>query len=97
MDARFFYAPHVYHQNGKETWAKLFVLTPDGTLYSEYLDYMKPATVNKKVNYQTFQATDYSYGQYQHMNEISYDEARRKGLTQQQNWIDRYLSRQGLK
>ncbi len=92
MNARFFYADQSHN-----TWPKLFVLTQDGTLYCEYLDYMKPATINKTVDFTNFTASDYSFGGYQTMEEISYDKARTAYLKQQQNWVDRYLTTKGLK
>ena len=51
MKTRFFYAQEAYR-----TWPKLYVLTEDGTLYSEYLDYMQPAKDIKKVDFVTFKA-----------------------------------------
>jgi hypothetical protein len=85
---RFFYAPAAYR-----TWPKLFVLTPDGTLYSEYLDYMRPTTFERNVDFDTFKAEDFQWGGYQSMREVSYEQARSVGLTQQANWIDSYLKR----
>ena len=60
MRTRFFYAEHTYN-----TWSKIFVLTDDGVLYSEYLDFMNPSTIRKLVNFNSFNASDYSYDGYQ--------------------------------
>jgi len=87
MKARFFYAPAAYR-----TWPKLYVLTEDGTLYCEYLDYMQPAKDIKQVNFDNFKAEDYQFGGYQPLEEISYEVAKAKSLKRQSNWIDRYLS-----
>jgi hypothetical protein len=96
MNARFFYAPHINHQNGKSTWPKLYVLIKDGTLYCEYLDYMKPSKIVKSFNYDSFKSSDYSYEGYQHLEEISYEIAASKSLTQQSNWINNYLRSKDL-
>ena len=96
MNARFFYGQHISHQNGKSTWAKLFVLTEDGTLYCEYLDYMNPSKIVKPFNYADFKPSDYSYGEYQHLEEINYEKAMASNLTQQPNWINTYLRTKGL-
>lgn len=90
MKTRFFYAAHSHN-----TWPKLFVLSEDGRLYSEYLDYMRPAIIDESVNFETFKASDYSFGGYQTMVEIDEATAKSKTLTRQPNWIQRYLD--GLK
>ena len=92
MNARFFHGAHMNHQNGRETWAKLFVLTKDGKFYCEYLDYMKPARVNENFDFDTFKAQDYKWDGYQSIVEIDESTARTTTLTRQPNWIDRYLS-----
>lgn len=91
MNARFFYAPYMLHEKGTETWPKLFVLTDDDVLYCEYLFYMEQAFISKSFNFESFKANHYSYEGYQHLEEISYQRAQREVLTQQGNWIDRYL------
>lgn len=96
MNARFFYGPHINHQNGKSTWPKLYVLTQDGTLYCEYLDYMKPSKIVVSFSYQDFKPSEYSYGEYQHLEEISYERAIATNLTKQPNWINTYLKQKGL-
>ncbi len=73
------------------------MLTKDGTLYCEYLDQRKPARVERTFDDAGFKASDYSYGGYQTLEEISYDTAKESYLKQQQNWIDNYLSSKGLK
>ena len=86
MKARFFYAPHKY-----KTWPKLYVLTEDGKLYCEFLNYMRPDTDVRHVDFETFRASDYQPQGYQDLEEISYEEALRKPLTRQTNWVARYL------
>ena len=87
MKARFFYAPGVY-----STWPKLFVLTEDGKFYCEYLDYMRKTKVEKQFDFETFKASDYVWGGYQYMTEITQEEAVGKVLECQANWITRYLN-----
>ncbi len=86
MKTRFFYAPQSFN-----TWPKLFVLSEDGVLYCEYLDHMAHATIHKKVDFDTFKASDYSYEGYQKMEEIDEATAKSKTLKMQSNWIARYL------
>lgn len=97
MNARFFIAPAV-NNNGIDTWKKLFVLTSDNTLYCEYLEFKRPATINVEFDYETFKASDYSWGRgkFQHLREIEYETARLEKLTSQINWIDEYLKRKGI-
>ena len=78
------------------TWTKLFVLSYDGVFYSEYLNFMQDTTINKRFDFATFKESDYSYGGYQHLKEISKEEALRVTLTRQANWIARYLRERGL-
>ncbi len=87
MKARFFYAPAVY-----STWSKLFVLTDDGKFYCEYLDYMRKTKVERQFDFETFKASDYVWGGYQTMTEITQEEAVKKRLNSQANWITRYLN-----
>lgn len=87
MKARFFYGAATHN-----TWPKIFVLTEDGKFYSEYLDYMKPAEVNKTFDFETFKAQDYKWGGYQSIEEIDETTAKNKTLTRQSNWVARYLS-----
>ncbi len=87
MKARFFYAPGVY-----STWPKLFVLTEDGKLYCEYLNFMRKYTVEKQFDFESFKATDYVWGGYQYMTEIKQEEAVEKILKCQANWITSYLN-----
>ena len=87
MKARFFYAPGVYL-----TWPKLFVLTEDGKFYFEYLDYMRKTKVEKQVDFESFKASDYVWGGYQYMTEITQEEAIGKLLKCQANWITSYLN-----
>lgn len=86
MKTRFFYAPHKF-----KTWPKLYVLTEDGKLYCEFLNYMRPDTDIKNVDFENFKASDYQPQGYQDLQEISNEEALRKTLTRQANWISRYL------
>lgn len=88
MKARFFYAAQSFN-----TWPKLFVLTEDGRFYCEYLDYMKPARIDEKRDFNTFKAEDYKWGGYQTIVEIDEAKAKSTMLTRQPNWISGYLSR----
>ena len=75
MKVRFFTAPNIDHNNGKSTWQKVYVLTDDGLLYSEYLDYMKPSIDKQYFNSDTFQASDYLFNGYQPLTEVTEDDA----------------------
>lgn len=86
MKARFFYGAATHN-----TWAKLFVLTEDGRFYCEYLDYMNPASVDLKFDFNTFKAEDYKWGGYQTIIEVDESTAKTKTLTSQSNWINSYL------
>lgn len=86
MKARFFIADACY-----STWTKVFVLTEDGTLYSQYLNYMQLQIINKKVDFKTFKAIDYSFGNYQHLREVDEATAIAQPLTRQKNWVKEYL------
>lgn len=86
MRKRFFYGAETHN-----TWPKLFVLTDDGKFYCEYLDYMKPATVQKNFDFETFKAEDYTWGGYQTIVEIDESTAKNKTLKRQPNWITRYV------
>jgi hypothetical protein len=86
MKARFFYAAPVY-----KTWAKLFILTEDGRFYCKYLNYMQPATIELKFDYKTFKEEDYSWSGYQSIKEIDELTAKNTNLTQQENWVEKYL------
>jgi hypothetical protein len=93
---RFFTAKHMFHENGKETWAKIYVLTPDGNLYSEYLNYGKPAKDLQKVDFKGFKAFNYSYSTYQALEEVDFQTAIITQLTSQRNWVRDYLKRKGF-
>ncbi len=86
MNARFFIADACYN-----TWTKVFVLTPDGTLYSQYLNYMQLQIIKEKVDFKTFTANDYSFGNYQALREVDASAAMAQPLTQQKNWVFDYL------
>jgi hypothetical protein len=86
MRKRFFYGAQTHN-----TWPKLFVLTDDGKFYCEYLDYMKPARVQKNFDFDTFKAEDYEWDGYQTIVEIDESSAKSKMLKSQSNWISRYL------
>lgn len=86
MKARFFLAKACFN-----TWKKLFVLTESGFLYSEYLVFMRPANVGLEYNFETFTTSDFSWGGYQPIEEISKEQALKERLTFQSNWIAKYL------
>jgi hypothetical protein len=88
MKTRFFYAAQSFN-----TWPKLFVLTEDGRFYCEYLDYMKPARVDLKFDFDNFKAEDYKWGGYQTIVEVDEAKAKSTMLTRQPNWISGYLSK----
>ena len=83
---RFFYAKACYN-----TWPKLFVLTEDGKLYSEYLFYNALTVYEKNVNFNLFKADGFKWDGYQSIEEIDEETARSKMLTRQTNWISKYL------
>ena len=91
MEARFFIADASYN-----TWKKIYVLTSDGTLYSEYLDYMRPVTDRRTVDFSSFAQEDYSFGGYQKLREVSKKEASSAELEEQENWVGNYLKRKGV-
>jgi hypothetical protein len=92
MKTRFFFAPYIQHLNGRSTWQKLFVLTEDGKFYCEYLDYMRKSKVEEQFDFENFKASDYVWGGYQYLTEISLEEAIGVQLNYQANWINRYLN-----
>jgi hypothetical protein len=87
MKTRFFYAPQAFN-----TWPKLFVLTEDGVLYCEYLNFNQLNAIRKQVDFEKFKASDYEYGGYQKMEEIDEETAKSKLLKNQSNWITIYLN-----
>jgi hypothetical protein len=87
MKARFFYATGIY-----STWPKLFVLTEDGRFYSEYLVDMRRNKFEKQFDFESFKASDYVWGGYQYLTEISLEEAIGVQLNYQANWINSYLN-----
>ena len=84
---RFFYAKAVH-----KTWTKLYVLDSTGRLYSEFLDFMKPAIDQCSVDYNSFKAEDYSFEGYQHLREVTFSELEKAKLTRQENWVLDYVS-----
>ena len=87
MKERFFYAAPIFR-----TWSKLFVLTEDGKLYSEYLDHYSKRKIDKEVDFSTFKENEYSFGGYQTLKEISKEEIVSIRLKSQGNWVESYLS-----
>jgi hypothetical protein len=86
MRKRFFYGAETHN-----TWPKLFVLTDDGKFYCEYLDYMKPATIQENFDFDTFKAEQYTWSGYQTIVEIDEATAKNKTLKRQSNWIAQYI------
>tara|TARA_Y100000589_G_C27175001_1_gene638330 strand:- start:1090 stop:1761 length:672 start_codon:yes stop_codon:yes gene_type:complete len=86
MKARLFKADAIY-----KTWPKIYILTEDGLLYSEYLDYLKPSVDKQNFSFDSFSENDYSFGDYQKLSEIDEKTARKFRLVQQDNWVDSYL------
>ncbi|MBP7809045.1 MAG: hypothetical protein KA163_07115 [Bacteroidia bacterium] len=93
---RFFTAKYMFHENGKETWPKIYVLTPDGDLYSEYFYYRNTAKDLQKVNFKEFKAYNYSYSTYQPLEEVDFKTAITTHLIGQRNWVRDYLKRKGF-
>lgn len=89
--SRFFTAKHMFHENGKETWAKVYVLTPDGSLYSEYLNFRNPVKDLQKVDFKEFKAYNYSFSNYQPLEEVDFQTAITTQLIGQKNWVRDYL------
>jgi hypothetical protein len=87
MKNRFFYGAATHN-----TWPKLFVLSENGIFYCEYLDYMKPATINETYDFNTFKAEDYKWDGYQSIKEIDESTAKSKTLTRQTNWVGQYIN-----
>ena len=83
---RFFIAKPIY-----KTWAKVYVLSSDGELYSQYLDYMNLTFDKQKVNFSLFKQEDYSFEGYQTLREINLCEAEKIQLTRQNNWVLEYV------
>lgn len=86
MKIRFFYAADVYN-----TYPKVYVLTEDGLLYSQYLKFNQGAIDRHQVDFDSFEEEDYSFGGYQGLVEITKEAAISKKLTDQINWVPRYL------
>ena len=96
--ARFFVADEVHR-----TWPKIAVLTDDGTLYSEYLAWMKPTKFKKTdLDFVSFVPADFSFGEeehgnaYQSLREVTYEEAVSFKLVRQENWVSGYLESLGI-
>ena len=88
MRARFFKAEAIYR-----TWPKIYVLTDDGVLYSEYLDFLKETKDKQSFDFDSFRENDYSFGGYQKLIEFDENSARKFRLHQQENWVDAYLKK----
>lgn len=87
INFKFFYAPYIYR-----TWPKIYVLSEDGILYSKYLFKYNYSEDTKQFNFVDFKESDYSYGGYQKMHEISFDVALKTNLISQSNWVKEYVS-----
>jgi hypothetical protein len=88
MKARFFYAPQIF-----STWPKLFILTEDGKLYTEYLYRFKLIKSEQQVDFVNFNSDAFKFEGYQPLQEITQDEALQVQLVKQNNWIQSYLLR----
>ena len=88
MKARFFYAPQIF-----STWPKLFILTEDGKLYTEYLYRFNLIKSEQQVDFVNFNSDKFKFEGYQTMQEITQDEALQVQLVKQNNWIKSYLLR----
>jgi hypothetical protein len=88
MKARFFYAPQIF-----STWPKLFILTEDGKLYTEYLYRFNLIKLEQQVDFVNFNSDAFKFEGYQPLQEITQDEALQVQLVKQNNWIQSYLLR----
>jgi len=88
MKARFFYAPQIF-----STWPKLFILTEDGKLYTEYLYRFNLIKSEQQVDFVSFNSDKFKFEGYQTLQEITQDEALQVQLVKQNNWIKSYLLR----
>lgn len=89
MKLRFFYAPK---RNLK--WQKLFVLSEDGILYSEYLDFMVPGIFMSRNNdFKSFKPDDFKFSDIQEIIEIDQSTAIETRLYRQKNWVNEYIQR----
>ena len=86
MKARFFYAPQTF-----STWPKLFILTEDGKLYTEYLNRFNLIKSEQQVDFVNFNSDAFKFEGYQPLQEITHDEALQVQLVKQNNWIKSYL------
>lgn len=98
MQLRFFKAPYIdHHTTGKSTWQKVCVLSEDGTLYCEHLDYMNPVIFKQgDFNFDTFTGAEFKFHGYQSLEEITREEAINMELIKQKNWVQRYIDENGL-
>lgn len=86
MKARFFYAPPIFNTN-----PKLYVLTSDGTLFTEY---RKEGILIKEIHhtdYHGFRESSFTNEDYPLLLELKKDEATSMPLHNQANWIEGYL------
>lgn len=88
MKARFFYAPQIF-----STWPKLFILTEDGKLYTEYLYRFNLIKSEQQVDFVNFNSEQFKFEGYQTLQEITQDEALQVQLVKQNNWVQSYLLR----
>ncbi len=88
MKARFFYAPQSF-----STWPKLFILTEDGKLYTEYLYRFKLVKSEQQADFVNFNSEYFKFEGYQQLKEITQDEALQIQLVKQNNWIQSYILR----
>lgn len=87
MLTRFFFAPQIHN-----TWPKLYVLTQDGVLFSEYLENMSISYDYQYVDFEEFKSIDYKFKGYQSLQEIDYSDAISKTLVNQANWVNKYIN-----
>lgn len=88
MKARFFYAPQIF-----STWPKLFILTEEGKLYTEFLNRFKLIKSEQEVDFVNFNSDAFKFEGYQPLQEITHDEALQVQLVKQNNWIQSYILR----
>lgn len=92
MKARFFYAPPIF-----SCIPKIFVLTDDLTLYSEVRDCSVIQVEKTSVlSFGSFNPSEIENEDYPILLEIKKQEAIDMPLNIQANWIERYLTTQGV-
>ena len=87
MKARFFYGAPIFSNS-----PKLFVLTEDGILYSQVSEYnTTKIEQTEHLSFSNFSIRDFESEDYPTFLEIDFKKACDIPLTNQVNWINRYI------